>query len=277
MLNRHRGRQTMRTQTAPSDDGGVIMSETGVADRGGADPVPEDEAQPACYAPGTRIATPTGEIAIEHIEAGTIVLTASGAHRRVIWTGKRSLRLDRHKRPADVQPIRIHAHAFGPGRPARDLLVSPDHAIFDDQSGPPALIPARYLLNDITIVQERMAHITWHHFELKTHDVVLAEGLPSETYLDIGNRHSFENNGTLILAMPNFARTSRESGGYAPLVTKGARLEAMRIALDEEGLRALDEAASTAEAEAASPRQHASASATVHRLAIAHQSAWHRP
>jgi uncharacterized repeat protein (TIGR03803 family) len=108
---------------------------------------------PACFAPGTRIATPTGEIAIEHIAVGTLVRTASGAARRVIWTGRRHVRLDRHARPWDVNPIRIRAHAFAPGRPARDLRLSPDHAVFDDRTGPGALFPARYLLNDLTITQ----------------------------------------------------------------------------------------------------------------------------
>jgi len=38
-------------------------------------------------------------------------------------------------------------HAFGEGRPQRDLILSPNHAIYADG----VLIPVRYLLNGATI------------------------------------------------------------------------------------------------------------------------------
>jgi hypothetical protein len=54
-----------------------------------------------------------------------------------------------------------------------------------------ALIPVRYLVNGATIVQERVAQITYWHLELDAHDVVLAEGMPCESFLDTGNRGAF--------------------------------------------------------------------------------------
>jgi hypothetical protein len=66
---------------------------------------------------------------------------------------------------------------------------------------------------------------------------VLAEGLPCETYLDTGNRHAFENNGPVIMAMPDFARTTWQAQGYADLVLEGLRLTALRAALHEEARR----------------------------------------
>jgi hypothetical protein len=41
-------------------------------------------------------------------------------------------------------------------------------------------------------VPERVEEVTYYHVELATHDVILADGLPCESYLDTGNRAAFE-------------------------------------------------------------------------------------
>ena len=76
--------------------------------------------------------------------------------------------------------------------PHRDCLLSPDHAVFIDN----ALIPIRHLVNGRSIVQERVDEVTYYHVELPPHDVVVAEGLPCESYLDTGNRAAFADAGT---------------------------------------------------------------------------------
>jgi hypothetical protein len=93
--------------------------------------------------------------------------------------------------------VRIAAHAFGAGRPRRDLLVSPDHAVFIDGEGaaPGVLIPVCYLINGATVWQEDVAGVEYWHVELPQHSVLLAEGLPAESYLDTGNRGAFANGG----------------------------------------------------------------------------------
>ena len=80
---------------------------------------------------------------------------------------------------------------FGTGVPRRDLLLSPDHAVWCEG----VLIPIRYLLNGRTIVQERVGEVIYFHLELAQHDVILAEGLACESYLDTGNRSAFVNGG----------------------------------------------------------------------------------
>jgi hypothetical protein len=55
-----------------------------------------------------------------------------------------------------------------------------------------ALVPARYLVNGATILPDADATtVLYLHVELDRHDVLLAEGLPVESYLDTGNRDSF--------------------------------------------------------------------------------------
>jgi hypothetical protein len=80
-----------------------------------------------------------------------------------------------------VWPVRVAAGAFGPARPTRDLYLSPDHAVFVED----VLIPIRCLVNGDTVVQCPVDEITYYHVELACHDIVLAEGLTVESYLDV--------------------------------------------------------------------------------------------
>jgi hypothetical protein len=83
------------------------------------------------------------------------------------------------------------------------------------------LIPVRYLLNGATVRQLDVASVTYWHVELPSHGVLLAEGLPAESFLDTGNRASFANAGAVVSAFPEFARDVWARQGCAPLVTEG--------------------------------------------------------
>ncbi|MDE2333330.1 MAG: Hint domain-containing protein [Rhodospirillales bacterium] len=159
----------------------------------------------ACLAAGSRIATARGPVAIEALAVGERVVTASGRLAPVLWLGRRALDLARHARPEAVLPVRIRAGAFAPGVPERDLLLSPDHAVL--LGG--ALVPVRHLVNGVSIARERCASVVYWHLELDRHDVVLAEGLACETYLDTGNRAAFAGEPVLALHPEGAARHAR--------------------------------------------------------------------
>lgn len=55
------------------------------------------------------------------------------------------------------------------------------------------LVPAGHLVNGATVIQEAVDSVRYFHIELDAHDVMLAEGLPCESYLDDGNRDVFAN------------------------------------------------------------------------------------
>jgi hypothetical protein len=154
----------------------------------------------ACYVRGTRIRTPEGDQAIESLTLGSNVLTASGEARRVRWLGHRAVQCSAHPDPSGVWPVLIAAHAFADNVPARDLWTSPGHSILFEGS----LIQARNLINGVTVRQVPMHRVEYWHLELETHDVILAEGLPAETYLDTGNRTAFENGGAFLELHPRF-------------------------------------------------------------------------
>lgn len=181
----------------------------------------------ACFAAGTRIATPEGLVAIEDLREGDLVLTETGLAQPIAWIGRRTLDCRRHPDPDRVRPIRIARHAFGMNRPSRAVLLSPDHAVFVDD----VMVPVKLLTNGTTITQTRTSRVTYYHLELPRHDVVLAENLPCESYLETGGRSGFENGGPALDLYPDFAgpdeaRVSAiwRTQAYAPLISDEATL-----------------------------------------------------
>ncbi|WP_296714408.1 Hint domain-containing protein [Rhodoblastus sp.] len=143
-----------------------------------------------CFMPGTQILTPDGEAVVESLKAGDLVLTADGRARPVRWLGRQTVSTvfgDKLR----VLPIRIKAGALDENVPARDLRVSPDHAILIDG----VLAQAATLVNEISIVREVNAPpiLTYFHIELDDHSVIFAENTPVETFVDNVDRLRFDN------------------------------------------------------------------------------------
>jgi autotransporter passenger strand-loop-strand repeat protein len=183
-----------------------------------------------CYLRGTRILTRRGEIEVEHLEAGDLAITASGETRPVTWIGHRELDCASHPRPETVWPIRVAAGAIAPGMPARDLLISPGHGLFFED----ALVPAELLLNGTTIVQERVETVSYWHVELDRHDVLIADGMAAESFLDVDNRNVFANSGAVTVLHPELGAKERENAiwaerGCAPRCIDGPRLAQLRV------------------------------------------------
>jgi T5SS/PEP-CTERM-associated repeat protein len=180
--------------------------------------------QVQCFAAGTRIAGPHGEVSVEALRVGDNVALAEGGVADVVWIGHRTVDAARHPQPRKVWPVRIAAGAFGAGMPRRDLLLSPDHAVFVEN----VLIPVKCLINGSTIVQLPVDSVSYYHVELAQHDVILAEGLPVESYLDTGDRSDFANGGGPVRLHPDFNVLAWEALGCARLVMTGPELDAAR-------------------------------------------------
>jgi PAS domain S-box-containing protein len=194
-----------------------------------------------CLARGTAIFTPRGPVAVEALAEGDAVLTVrenGPPERRVIWVGQRTFGTMERPLPVRLRPILIRADAFGPGVPERDLRLSPDHAIFAEDH----LIEAKHLINGATVVRDAACRtVTYHHVALDAHDILLAENLPVESYIDCGCGTAFVEfslkNGIPILLRPDVAATV-EAFGCAPLAEPGSdALVKVRALLNERARR----------------------------------------
>jgi hypothetical protein len=104
--------------------------------------------QIACYVTGTLILTETGERPVETLAIAERVVTAGGRVRPIRWIGRRGYSNRFLSRQPSLWPVCVRAGALAHGVPARDLTVSPRHALLLDG----VLVPAALLVNGRTVV-----------------------------------------------------------------------------------------------------------------------------
>ncbi|KQO75220.1 hypothetical protein ASF20_15155 [Methylobacterium sp. Leaf88] len=160
-------------------------------------------ADPVCFTTGTRIAVVrdgiAGQVFIQDLGVGDVAVTATGGFRPIRWIGRREVRPGAYPVPATQWPVRILAGAFGTDAcgqavPARDLRLSPGHPVLigaDAANAGGVLVPIMNLIDGIAICREAVDRVTYWHVELDRHDILLAEGLPAESYFESGARAWF--------------------------------------------------------------------------------------
>ena len=184
------------------------------------------QGDPLCFLRGTAIQTPDGEVRIEDLRVGDLVLTVRGEAVPIRWIARQLYRTGGPSWPESVMPIRVSRDALSEGMPHSDLFLSPWHSLFIDGR----LVAVRDLVNGISIapaVPEGTTTIEYFNILLATHEVIFAEGAPAETLLvDIDNFHeSFTNfieyerlyPGEARLTMTPFAPLAGCYGGRAEL------------------------------------------------------------
>ncbi len=143
-----------------------------------------------CFTEGTRLRTPGGDVPVEALMPGDRVITRDDGAQEVLWVGHTRLTGARlHVQPG-LRPIRIRAAALGGDLPEGELVVSPQHRVLVRGAAAQALfntgevlVAAVDLINDSTITRvHSLRGLTYYHLLLARHQVVWANGVPSESF-----------------------------------------------------------------------------------------------
>lgn len=134
-----------------------------------------------CFLKGTRILTAEGETRVEDLKIGDLVETVRGEAMPVKWIGRQIFKRSGASWHESVRPIRVERFAIDDRTPHTDLYLSPNHALYIDGY----LMPAKDLVNGTSIapvVASDMATLEYFNLVLDTHEVIWAEGAPTETF-----------------------------------------------------------------------------------------------
>lgn len=142
-----------------------------------------------CFARGTKIETPRGEIQVEAIRAGDLVNTCDHGALPIRWVGSRLLSKKFLSRHPKHRPIRIKAGALGANTPKTDLIVSPQHRILVRSAiaqrifgTDEVLVAAKQLLDiDGIEIAGDIEEVTYVHVMFDRHEVVIANGAMTES------------------------------------------------------------------------------------------------
>jgi Ca2+-binding RTX toxin-like protein len=140
-----------------------------------------DQTAVICFVRGTRIMTDQGEAAIEDLAQCDRVLTLDNGYQPIRWIGS-----TRRLAIGPLAPIEIKAGTLGN---TRDLRVSPQHRMLLQGwqaelmfGEPEVLATAKSLVNDHTIRRIEGGEVEYHHILFERHEIILAEGAPSESF-----------------------------------------------------------------------------------------------
>ncbi|WP_425101063.1 Hint domain-containing protein [Tropicibacter sp. S64] len=135
-----------------------------------------------CFTKGTLIRTPRGEVPIERLRVGDLVVTRDNGPQPLIWTGRRHVGRGKLIRMPKLLPVRIAPGLVGASRP---LLVSPQHGMVLRVDGEERLVRATHLAR-MAGGQARVARgcrgVTYMHLMFETHQIVFANGAASESF-----------------------------------------------------------------------------------------------
>jgi len=135
-----------------------------------------------CFVAGTLILTPDGEVPVETLSPGDLVITQDEGAQPVRWIGQR-----RVEAVENFAPIHIRGGTFGSHN---DLLVSPQHRVLIHDSlaellfgEAEVLVKAKDLVNDSTVTRRTGGTVAYVHILFDRHQVVFSEGLATESFL----------------------------------------------------------------------------------------------
>lgn len=142
-----------------------------------------------CFTPGSRIATPRGEVAVQDLQAGDRVITRDDGVQEIQWIGRKKLTAQDLMADPKLRPVLIKQGSLGNGLPERDMMVSPNHRmliansqthmLFDERE---VLVAAKHLVGQPGIHQVDSLGTEYIHVMFDRHEVILGDGAWTESF-----------------------------------------------------------------------------------------------
>ena len=143
-----------------------------------------------CFTPGTMILTDRGEVAVETLQVGDLVVTRDSRLQPIRWVGRQHLSRARLLAQPELQPVRIAAGALAGIGPDRSMLVSPQHRVLVEGALPEllfgeaeVLVPAKHLIGRAEVTRALPEDgVTYIHLLFDRHEIVQSDGLWTESF-----------------------------------------------------------------------------------------------
>ncbi|MFG6591207.1 Hint domain-containing protein [Sulfitobacter sp. 1A12157] len=142
-----------------------------------------------CFTPGTKIATPRGEVPVEALEVGDRVITRDNGIQTIRWVGAREMTGAEFEMAAHLKPVLIRKGALGNDLPERDMMVSPNHRVlvanektalyFEERE---VLVAAKHLTGMEGIDVVEVSGTSYIHVMFDRHEVILSDGTWTESF-----------------------------------------------------------------------------------------------
>ncbi len=136
-----------------------------------------------CFAKGTMILTEKGDVPIERLSPGDMVITRDNGPQPLVWVASRKLGMADLTRAPKLRPIRIAPDLIGAHAP---LIVSPQHAVlFRTEDGDEQLVRATHLARmrgGKARVMQGCRAVSYFHLAFEAHQIIFANGAATESF-----------------------------------------------------------------------------------------------
>lgn len=182
-----------------------------------------------CFVAGTLIRTPSGDVPVESLKPGDLVITHDDGAQPLRWTGQRRV-------PATgaFAPIRIRAGTFGAHG---TLMLSPQHRVLVRDSlaellfgEAEVLVAAKDLVNDRSIRVVEGGMVDYVHLLFDRHQVIFSEGLATESFLPGPQTTQGFEDATVAEIRALFPEIDAVTGlGYSPSARRALKAHEARV------------------------------------------------
>lgn len=189
-----------------------------------------------CFCSGTEIETRQGPRVIEKLVVGDEIFTIDNGYQQIRWIGSVNLDAIDLAASSKLLPIRVVSGALGSGLPTADLMVSRQHrmlvrsAVAKRMFGQnEVLISACKLLplDGVDIVEDAQL-VTYWHILFDRHEVVLANGAPSESLYtgpEALNAVSNESRAEIVALFPELEQKDYRRKPVRLIPAKGTQVK----------------------------------------------------